>query len=75
MRLIMFIVERAVIVRILQHLGESSEPPRAGPTATRRRPRKRGPRGLVTSMLLHSNPTPNTQHMPDYDNQRQDLDW
>jgi len=70
LRLIAFIVERAVIVRILQHLG--NPPSRRGPgrAGARQRPRQRGPSARMTAMLLHSNPTPS---LCPAENQRQDV--
>ncbi|HUG99572.1 MAG TPA: hypothetical protein VMQ83_10400 [Gammaproteobacteria bacterium] len=71
MRLIAFILERAVIVSILDHLGEPSEPPRAAPirdppeVAAWRRMQ------MAESDVLVLDPAP--QLMPDYENQRQDM--
>ena len=74
MQLIAFITERAVIVRILDHLGEPSRAPRMAPI--------RGPPGdgtmsrqedLWTGRSRH--PDPPVDVMPDYENQNQDLVW
>jgi len=73
MRLIASIVERAVIVRILDHLGEPSEPARAGPI--RDPPEmaqawaEAGAEFDALAIELISDV------MPDYENQRQDLGW
>jgi len=61
-----------VVVRILQHVGDSTEPPWAGlirdsPAATT----------AWTEGTDGSDAFPlelNTQHMPDYENQRQEVD-
>ena len=71
LRLIAFIAERAVIVRILQHLGESTEPPRAGtildpPAAA---PGWAGCTDDSDALALE----PDIQHMPEDENQRQDV--
>ena len=69
---IAFIVERAAIVRLLDHLGEPSRMPRRAPI--------RGPPcagewgdgndiGDCTSLVLD----PPVDVMPDYENQRQDV--
>lgn len=74
MQIIAFITERAVIVRILDHLGEPSRAPLMAPI--------RGPPGdgnmtrqedLWTGGLRH--PDPPVDVMPDYENQNQDLVW
>lgn len=73
MQLIAFITERAVIVRILDHLGEPSRPPRMAPI--------RGPPGggmtrqedLRIGRSRH--PDPPVDVMPDYENQDQDQVW
>lgn len=74
MQLIGFITERAVIVRILDHLGEPSRAPRMAPI--------RGPPGdgnmtrqkdLWTGRSRH--PDPPVDVMPDYENQNQALVW
>ncbi len=74
MQLIGFITERAVIVRILDHLGEPNRAPRMAPI--------RGPpddgnmtrqEDLWTGRSRH--PDPLTDVMPDYENQNQDLVW
>ena len=74
MQLIGFITERAVIVRILDHLGEPGRAPRMAPI--------RGPPGygattrqqdLRTARSRH--PDPPVDVMPDYENQNQDLVW
>jgi hypothetical protein len=74
MQLIAFITARAVIVRILDHLGELERAPRMAPI--------RGPPGdgnmtrqedLWTSRSRH--PDQPGDVMPDYENQNQDLAW
>lgn len=74
MELIAFITEHAVIVRILDHLGEPSRAPRMVPI--------RGPPGdgnmarqedRWTGRSRH--PDPPTDVMPDHENQNQDLVW
>ena len=74
MRLIAFITERAVIVRILDHLGEPSRAPRMAPI--------RGPPGAsaLQQRADHDarrslNLDPPVDVMPDYENQNQDLVW
>jgi len=73
-QLIAFITERAVNVRILEHLGEPSRAPRIAPI--------RGPPGdgamqqrddLWTRRSQHSDPPVDV--MPDYENQNQDMVW
>lgn len=73
MRLIAFIVERAEIVRILDHLGEPTAPPRAGPIRDPPEAARAWAEGTgdIDAFALE----PNTQHIPDYENQRQDVDW
>ena len=74
MQLIAFIVESAVIVRLLDHLGE---PSRALPMAPIRGP----PRAddcwdwIADSDNEATTPNPASQVMPDYESQRQDLTW
>ena len=72
LRLIAFIVERAVIVRILQHLAEFTEPPRAGPILD-------PPAAALTWAGWRDDCDgfafePSTQHRSDCENQRQDVD-
>ena len=74
MQLIAFITERAVIVRILDHIGEPSLAPRMAPI--------RGPPGdgNMTRREDHwtarsRHPDPPVDVMPDYENQNQDLVW
>ena len=73
-QLIAFITEPAVIVRILEHLGEPARPPRMAPI--------RGPpcvdalqqrNGRDTRRSL--NPDQPDDVMPDCENQNQDLVW
>jgi len=74
MQLIAFITERAVIVRILDHLGEPNRAPRMAPI--------RGPpgdgamqqRGDFTAGRSHHTDPP-VDVMPDYENQNQELVW
>lgn len=73
-RLIAFITEGAVIVRILDHLGEPSRAPRMAPI--------RGPPGAsaLQQRADHDarrslNLDPPVDVMPDYENQNQDLVW
>ena len=74
MRLIAFITERRLIVRILDHLGEPSRAPRMAPI---RGPpsidamQQRDDRGNRRSLNLD----PPVDVMPDYENQNQDLVW
>jgi hypothetical protein len=74
MQIIAFITERAVIVRILDHIGEPSRAPLMAPI--------RGPPGdgsmtrqeaLRTGRSRH--PDPPVDVMPEYENQNQDLVW
>jgi len=58
-----------VIVRILQHLGESTEPPRAGPIPDP----PAWAEGTDDSDAFALEP--NIQHLPDYETERQDVDW
>ena len=72
MLLIAFIVESAVIVRLLDHLGEPSRALRMAPI--------RGPPWADDGWdaIVDSDnepPHPATQVMPDYESQRQDLSW
>ena len=72
MQLITFIVESAVIVRILDHLGEPSRAlgmaPIRGPPSTD---------DYCGAMVDCDNEgtDPARQVMPDYESQRQDLSW
>ncbi len=73
-QLIAFITERAVIVRILDHLGEPSRAPRMAPI--------RGPPGDGNMTRREDpwtaasrQPNPPVDVMPDYENQNQDLVW
>ena len=75
MQLTTFIVESAVIVRILDHLGEPSR-------ALRRAPIRGPPRaddywGDWNAIVDCDNdsPDPARQVMPDYESQRQDMSW
>ncbi len=56
-----------------ENLGESSEPPRAGPIRDPPEAARAWAEaaGDIDAFALE----PNTQHMPDYENQRQDVDW
>jgi hypothetical protein len=72
MQLIAFIIESAVIVRILDHLGEPSR-------ALRRAPIRGPPRaddywGTIVD-CDNDSPDPARHVMPDYESQRQDLSW
>ena len=73
MQLIAFITERAVIVRILDHLGQPSRAPRMALI-------RGSPHGAMqprddpdTRRSCH--PDPPVDVMPDYENQNQDLVW
>ncbi|MCC6559697.1 MAG: hypothetical protein IT372_42820 [Polyangiaceae bacterium] len=74
MHIIAFISERAVIVRILDHLGEPSSTPSMAPI--------RGPPGDGEMMQREDHwtgraryPDPPVDVKPDYENQNQDLAW
>ena len=72
MQLIAFIVEPAVIVCLLDHLGEPSRALRMAPI--------RGPPWAddCWDAIVDSDnkpPHPASQVMPDYESQRQDLSW
>ena len=74
MQLITFIVESAVIVRILDHLGEPSRALRMAPI--RGPPRADdywGDWGAVD--CDNDSPDPARQVMPDDESQRQDMSW
>ena len=79
MRWVAFIVERAVIVRILEHLGEPTHAPRAAPIRDPPPSRWASRRGASTRAEAHP-PEPAfdalfLDPMPDDENQRQDLGW
>lgn len=73
MQLIAFITERAVIVRILDHLGEPSRAPRMAPI--RGPPHGSMPQRDDPDTRRSRQPDPPTDVMPDYENQNQDLVW
>ena len=74
MQLFAFITERAVIVRILDHLGEPSRAPRMAPI---RGPPDDGAMTQRDDCCTHRSrqPDPPVDVMPDYENQNQGLVW
>lgn len=72
MRLIAFIVESAVIVGVLDHLGEPSRALHMAPI--RGPPRADDYWGAIVDSD-NDTPDPASQVMPDYESQRQDLSW
>ena len=72
MQLITFIVESAVIVRILDHLGE---PSRALGMAPIRGPPSTDDYWEAMVDCDNEGTDPARQVMPDYESQRQDLSW
>jgi hypothetical protein len=73
MQLIGFITARAVIVRILDHLGEPSRAPRMAPIRGPPHGAMQQRDDLDTRRSRHLDPP--VDLMPDYENQNQDLVW
>jgi|GEM_PF-3505923 len=74
MQLIALIIERAVIVRILEHIGEPSVTPRMATIRGAPRVEAMQQRHDLWTRRMH-NPDPPVDVMPDSENHRQDLVW